>query len=192
MLKTPSIAQLPNYNAYPGFGFVMVMQIVPMVAMRLQNYVVSYQTYLFMISYTLKVVLKCLIKYPGQWRCHEEGFKCIRGNPSCINSTLLCDGLKQCSDGSDEESCGGCEIIIIRSFVKIFGLNQDEDAYFGRKYLTRRYLLIQCSAGSAYEHGPLFRGCFVLKFASQNGEGERRRGMEVSNQCNEGPNCLRH
>ena len=41
MVETPSIAQLPNYSAYHGFGFVMVMAIVPMVAMRLHNYVVG-------------------------------------------------------------------------------------------------------------------------------------------------------
>ena len=55
-----------------------------------------------------------LILFPEQWRCREEGFQCHMGNPTCINSTLLCDGHKQCSDGSDEGSCGGLKIPLIR------------------------------------------------------------------------------
>ena len=54
-----------------------------------------------------------LILFPEQWRCREEGFQCHMGNPTCINSTLLCDGHKHCSDDSDEGSCGGLQIQLI-------------------------------------------------------------------------------
>ena len=65
MLKTPSIAQLPDHNAFHGFGFVTVMLIVPMVVTRQLNYVVSCQTFHFLSSVDHQVifVLKYLIEF---------------------------------------------------------------------------------------------------------------------------------
>lgn len=35
--------------------------------------------------------------------CEPEKFACANG--CCIDKTLECDQVKQCSDGSDEEQC---------------------------------------------------------------------------------------
>ena len=42
----------------------------------------------------------------GTWNCREGEFKCFRGYPACVTSTRICDGIKQCADGSDESQCG--------------------------------------------------------------------------------------
>ena len=42
----------------------------------------------------------------GNWNCRESEFKCFRGHPACLTSTRICDGIKQCADGSDESQCG--------------------------------------------------------------------------------------
>ena len=44
----------------------------------------------------------------GDWKCPDGGFMCTTGMPTCINTTLLCDGYPHCYDGSDEDSCGRC------------------------------------------------------------------------------------
>lgn len=39
--------------------------------------------------------------------CGEEQFKCSNG--CCVKKEFECDGLQQCSDGSDENNCEQCE-----------------------------------------------------------------------------------
>ena len=51
--------------------------------------------------------------FPDDWRCRDGSFKCAKGYPTCINSNLICDQHKHCSDGSEEESCGGLKISMI-------------------------------------------------------------------------------
>ena len=60
-MRTPIIVQMKIQNAFHGFGFVMEMLIVIMVVMRLQNYVVCFQIYLFLINsyyYYKQIILK--------------------------------------------------------------------------------------------------------------------------------------
>ena len=38
--------------------------------------------------------------------CGYDGFRCNNGK--CINKTQLCDFVKDCSNGEDEENCGNC------------------------------------------------------------------------------------
>ena len=53
---------------------------------------------------------------PENWTCPDETFSCGFGYPSCISSSRFCDGIRHCSDGSDENNCGkflgGCEKLI--------------------------------------------------------------------------------
>ena len=46
------------------------------------------------------------IQITDLWECSQGSFKCTSGQPTCINSTLMCDGYQHCSDESDEKSCG--------------------------------------------------------------------------------------
>lgn len=45
--------------------------------------------------------LICIVVF----ECTPEEFKCIMGG-KCINSALVCDGLPDCIDMSDEFHCG--------------------------------------------------------------------------------------
>ena len=39
--------------------------------------------------------------------CSSDEFKCrISGKDGCIPKEELCDGVHQCSDGTDEDNCG--------------------------------------------------------------------------------------
>jgi low-density lipoprotein receptor-related protein 1 (alpha-2-macroglobulin receptor) len=46
---------------------------------------------------------------PGQFQCD---LKVAKMNVTCLDATKICDGVKQCADGSDEENCDkyGCFI----------------------------------------------------------------------------------
>ena len=44
--------------------------------------------------------------YTGNWTCSNDEFKCNSGYPACVTSARICDGIEQCSDGSDEITCG--------------------------------------------------------------------------------------
>ena len=38
--------------------------------------------------------------------CGDYEFKCVSGNIVCINNALVCNGIDNCVDGSDEQFCG--------------------------------------------------------------------------------------
>ncbi|KAG1666096.1 MAM and LDL-receptor class A domain-containing protein 2 [Nymphon striatum] len=42
-------------------------------------------------------------------KCKQHEFSCSSGYPTCINKTLVCNYFDDCSDGSDEASCGPCD-----------------------------------------------------------------------------------
>ena len=46
------------------------------------------------------------ILFTGNWTCAEGEFQCNSGYPNCITVNRICDGIHQCSDGSDEITCG--------------------------------------------------------------------------------------
>ena len=97
-----SIAPLENFNAFHGFGYVMVIRIAWMEAMRWMQHAVCPETsaYLYLFAHQL------LLLIAGGWKCLDGGFKCTTGKPTCINSTLLCDQHLHCQDESDENTCG--------------------------------------------------------------------------------------
>lgn len=45
--------------------------------------------------------------YDAEYECEEDEFMCTHSsNPRCISADKVCDGIKQCLDGSDE-ACHG-------------------------------------------------------------------------------------
>lgn len=53
------------------------------------------------------------ICYSGNWTCADNLFQCNSGYPACITSARLCDGIQQCSDGSDEIACGNSDHVTL-------------------------------------------------------------------------------
>ena len=51
--------------------------------------------------------------------CTSQTFKCMDGIPACIPSSWVCDGHRECLDGSDEspDICGEQIILTIREAV---------------------------------------------------------------------------
>ena len=51
--------------------------------------------------------------------CTTEDFNCATGAPSCIPKTWVCDGEKECTDGSDEEHelCSEKHLILLRYVI---------------------------------------------------------------------------
>lgn len=50
----------------------------------------------------------CLVKttlFTAAYQCMEEQYKCPN-SPKCLSLTAVCDGRKDCDDGSDEKDCG--------------------------------------------------------------------------------------
>jgi len=38
--------------------------------------------------------------------CRDDSFQCGGNDPQCVNNLLVCDGLRDCRNGADEEDCG--------------------------------------------------------------------------------------
>lgn len=45
-----------------------------------------------------------LSRVPQQVQCPPSQFQCLGGN--CVAPSSLCDGVKDCDGGEDEEKCG--------------------------------------------------------------------------------------
>ena len=50
----------------------------------------------------------CLIFIPDLFQCPENFFKCPRH--FCIDTRFVCDGIRQCLRGEDEQNCGKLEV----------------------------------------------------------------------------------
>ena len=46
-----------------------------------------------------------LIPYPGTG-CRDDSSQSGGNDPQCVNNLLVCDGLRDCRNGADEEDCG--------------------------------------------------------------------------------------
>ncbi|KAG5680998.1 hypothetical protein PVAND_010469 [Polypedilum vanderplanki] len=63
--------------------------------------------------------------YDVEYECEEDEFMCTHStNPRCISVNEVCDGIKQCLDGSDEKSCHGSESEYLETLNAV---NTDED-----------------------------------------------------------------
>jgi hypothetical protein len=64
--------------------------------------------------------------FTAETQCEEDQFKC-NSSGSCVSMNLICDGKKDCPDGSDEadEICGRTFEIILYSLNNEFqGTNE--------------------------------------------------------------------
>ena len=39
-------------------------------------------------------------------KCGKREFQCGSGDPQCVSALFVCDGVKDCRNGHDEENCG--------------------------------------------------------------------------------------
>ncbi|XP_019619701.1 PREDICTED: plasminogen-like [Branchiostoma belcheri] len=93
--------------------------------------------------------------------CSPEEFTCWNGD--CVNTTLSCDGTKDCSDGSDEIDCGGakCGVPAISPtfpVTRIVGGNAAQPGSWPWQVYLLRY-------GSFYCGGSLIHPIWVLTAA---------------------------
>ena len=38
--------------------------------------------------------------------CADDEYKCHEGYPACIHKSMICDGVPQCMNKDDENTCG--------------------------------------------------------------------------------------
>lgn len=59
----------------------------------------------FIINIMVVFMTSHAIGYPTQLRSCDAPSVLCRGGKLCISKTKLCDGMRDCPDGFDEESC---------------------------------------------------------------------------------------
>ena len=89
----------------------MGMKTAPMAVMRIWAYAV-----ILLIAFAWQNFFHDFIIIPENLTCETGAFKCSKGRPSCVSTVRVCDSLQQCSDGSDEESCGELDGHMISCF----------------------------------------------------------------------------
>lgn len=78
----------------------------------------------------------------GNWTCAEREFHCHSGHPACISLIRICDGIQQCSDGSDEITCGKFDHqVVICSIFTLF-----------LKFMFRHLWVWLCSYNPKWNH----------------------------------------
>ena len=58
------------------------------------------------LNSNIVVLLTPLVFYTALWNCYFPGDVKCRDNGSCIHSDMICNGINDCMDGSDEDNCG--------------------------------------------------------------------------------------
>ena len=38
--------------------------------------------------------------------CQDDEYSCLDGYPACIHTSMVCDGVPQCMNKDDENTCG--------------------------------------------------------------------------------------
>lgn len=71
------------------------------------------------LSRKLKIGLQSIVHLVGMKNCTADQFTCHSGNGECVALAWMCDGHRDCSDGSDEAECSK---ILHRSSVLRFAL----------------------------------------------------------------------
>lgn len=69
----------------------------------------------------------CTLYLPGTVKCRTDQFQCH--NKRCIPGTQQCNGVKDCTDGSDEENCPSMKLSSV-FFKNLFCNIDSKRAYF--------------------------------------------------------------
>ena len=73
--------------------------------MYVHAYVYAY--FLLLVHFTKMLhICHILFCYIASIPCHYPGDVKCRDNGSCIHSDMICNGINDCMDGSDEDNCG--------------------------------------------------------------------------------------
>ncbi|KAK9509090.1 hypothetical protein O3M35_006482 [Rhynocoris fuscipes] len=118
--------------------------------------------------------------FNSQMRCNDGGFLC-RDGTTCLKEEFVCDGIKHCSDGSDEisDSCptpvtrdfsnarGSCKLPNQRSSVSYTRLNCQIDCEMKAGMYIRSNEIVRINCGIGF--GPAADKHYDSKYICNNG-----------------------
>ena len=92
---------MKTLRVYQYLGFVMGLQIAMETRMNMLIPAVITSPSSFLVVTSLCTVL-------GNWTCRGDELQCDSGKPVCVPSYAVCDGIRDCMNGTDENSnlCG--------------------------------------------------------------------------------------